>query len=310
MQKFTSTPPNLPLSGEELPRCPLTKGESKEVEVFFHVVIPARHASTRLPGKPLLPIAGKPMVVRVAEQAAQSGAQQIWIATDHHAIANVVHEHGFKACLTRESHASGTDRIAEVVEQRAWPDDTIVVNVQGDEPLIPPALIRAVAEHLHQHPECAIATACHAIHDEATFRNPNVVKVVLDKNGNALYFSRAPIPYPRDAFNFSSSPAGRDDCPSSLRGEVGRGVALPSDLPVLRHIGIYAYRVSFLRAYGQLPPIVLERYEALEQLRALYYGYKIGVFVAEQAPPGGVDTEQDLHVARALFEDRQEAMRK
>jgi 3-deoxy-manno-octulosonate cytidylyltransferase (CMP-KDO synthetase) len=267
----------------------------------FHVVIPARHASTRLPGKPLLPIAGKPMVVRVAEQAALSGAQQIWIATDHHAIADVVHEYGFKACLTRETHASGTDRIAEVVDQHAWPDDTIVVNVQGDEPLIPPQLIRAVAEHLHQHPECAIATACHAIHDEASFRNPNIVKAVLDKHGNALYFSRAPIPWPRDAFNLSSAPAGRDHRPSSLRGEVGKGVALPSDMPVLRHIGIYAYRAGFLRAYGQLAPAAIEHFEALEQLRALYHGYKIGVFIAEQAPPGGVDTEQDLQAVRQLF---------
>ncbi|HET7832380.1 MAG TPA: 3-deoxy-manno-octulosonate cytidylyltransferase [Gallionella sp.] len=249
----------------------------------FHVVIPARHASTRLPGKPLLPIAGKPMVVRVAEQAAQSGAQQIWVATDHHSIANVVHEHGFKACLTKDTHASGTDRIAEVVEQHGWTDDTIVVNVQGDEPLIPPALIRAVAQHLHDHPECAIATACHAIHDEESMRNPNIVKTVLDQHGNALYFSRAPIPYPRDAF--------------------ARGEPPPAELPVLRHIGIYAYRASFLRAYGELNPIVLERYEALEQLRALYYGYKIGVFIAEQAPPAGVDTEHDLHVARAFFDN-------
>jgi 3-deoxy-manno-octulosonate cytidylyltransferase (CMP-KDO synthetase) len=247
----------------------------------FHVVIPARHASTRLPGKPLLPIAGKPMVIRVAEQAALSGAQQIWIATDHHAIANVAHEHGFKACLTKESHASGTDRIAEVVGQRAWRDDTIVVNVQGDEPLIPPALIRAVAGHLHQHPECAISTACHVIHDDAVFRNPNVVKAVLDENSNALYFSRAPIPYPRDAF--------------------ANGQPLPADLPVLRHIGIYAYRASFLRAYGQLAPTPIEHFEALEQLRALYHGYKIGVFIADQAPPGGVDTEQDLQAVRQLF---------
>lgn len=266
----------------------------------FHVVIPARHASTRLPGKPLLPIAGKPMVIRVAEQAAQSGAQQIWIATDHHAIANVVHQHGFKACLTRETHASGTDRVAEVVEKQGWSDDTIVVNVQGDEPLIPPELIRAVAEHLHQHPECAIATACHAIHDEASFRNPNIVKAVLDKNGNALYFSRAPIPWPRDAFKALSSPEGRDGCSSSLRGEGGRG-ELPHDLPVLRHIGIYAYRASFLHAYGQLAPAPIENFEALEQLRALYHGHKIGVFIAEQAPPCGVDTEQDLHAVRQLF---------
>ncbi|HXU92757.1 MAG TPA: 3-deoxy-manno-octulosonate cytidylyltransferase [Gallionella sp.] len=250
----------------------------------FHVVIPARHASTRLPGKPLLPIAGKPMVVRVAEQAAQSGAQQIWIATDHHAIADVVHEHGFKACLTRDTHASGTDRIAEVVEQRGWTDETIVVNVQGDEPLMPPALVRAVAEHLHAHPECAIATACHAIHDEAALRNPNIVKTVLDKHGNALYFSRAPIPYPRDAFAAQQP--------------------LPQDMPVLRHIGIYAYRVSFLRAYGQLAPAAIEQLEALEQLRALYHGYKIGVFIAQEAPPSGVDTEQDLHMARQLFENR------
>ena len=265
--------------------------------VDFHVVIPARYASTRLPGKPLLPIAGKPMVVRVAERVAQSGAQQIWIATDHHAIADAAHEHGFKACLTKETHTSGTERIAEVAEQQGWADDTIVVNVQGDEPLIPSALIRAVADHLHRHPECAIATACHAIHDEASMRNPNIVKTVLDKQGNALYFSRAPIPWPRDAFN---SPAGRDDSPSSLRGEAGRG-ELPHDLPVLRHIGIYAYRAGFLRTYGQLAPAAIEHFEALEQLRVLYHGYKIGVYIAEQAPPGGVDTEQDLHAAREMF---------
>ena len=273
----------------------------------FHVVIPARHASTRLPGKPLLLIAGKPMIVRVAEQAAQSGAQQIWIATDHPAIAEVVHEHGFKACLTKDSHASGTDRIAEVIEQQGWTDDTIVVNVQGDEPLIPPELIQAVAEHLHAHPECAMATACHAIHDEASMRNPNIVKAVLDRNGNALYFSRAPIPYPRDAFKGLASSAGRDDCPSSPRGgEVRRedveSTVLPKDLPVLRHIGIYAYRASFLRAYSQLPPAAIEQFEALEQLRALYHGYKIGVFITNQAPPCGVDTEQDLHAVREIFE--------
>ncbi len=241
------------------------------------------------------------MVVRVAEQAAQSGAQQIWIATDHNSIADAVHKYGFKACLTKESHASGTDRIAEVVEQQGWPDDAIVVNVQGDEPLIPPALIRAVAEHLHLHPECAVATACHPIHDEASMRNPNIVKAVLDHQGNALYFSRAPIPWPRDAFKVLPSPEGRNDCSSSLRGEVGRG-ELPADLPVLRHIGIYAYRAGFLRAYGQLAPVAIERFEALEQLRVLYYGYKIGVHIAEQAPPAGVDTEQDLQAARQIFE--------
>jgi len=250
----------------------------------FHVVIPARYASTRLHGKPLLLIAGKPMVVRVAEQAAQSGAQQIWIATDHHAISNVVQEHGFNACLTKETHPSGTDRIAEVVEQRNWPDETIVVNVQGDEPLIPPALICSVAQHLNDHPECAIATACHAIHDETTMLNPNIVKTVLDKNGNALYFSRAPIPWPREAF--------------------ARKQSLPPDLPVLRHIGIYAYRAGFLRAFIHLAPAPLEHFEVLEQLRALYHGYKIGVFIAQQAPPGGVDTEQDLLTTRQIYEDQ------
>ena len=268
----------------------------------FHVVIPARHASTRLHGKPLLHIGGKPMVIRVAEQAAKSGAQSIWIATDHHAIANVVHEHGYKACLTRDTHLSGTDRIAEVVEQRGWPDDTIVVNVQGDEPLIPPELIHAVAEHLHDHPECAIATACHAIHDVTSMRNPNIVKTVLDKQGNALYFSRAPIPYPRDAFSLSASSEGRDDSPPLLqKGGVGGGV-LPTGLPVYRHIGIYAYRAGFLRAYGQLESTAIEQFEALEQLRALYHGYKIGVYIAATPPPAGVDTEQDLQAARAAFE--------
>ncbi|MDP1870988.1 MAG: 3-deoxy-manno-octulosonate cytidylyltransferase [Gallionella sp.] len=249
--------------------------------IAFNVVIPARHASTRLPGKPLLHIAGKPMVVRVAEQAAKSGAQHIWIATDHHAIANVVHEHGFKACLTRDTHISGTDRIAEVVERQGWPDDTIVVNVQGDEPLMPPELIRAVAQHLHEHPECAIATACHTLHDEASMRNPNIVKAVLDKQGNAMYFSRAPIPYPRDAF--------------------AAGEGLPADLPVLRHIGIYAYRASFLRDYGQLWTTPVEQYESLEQLRALYHGYKIGVVIADSAPPAGVDTAEDLQAAIEIF---------
>ena len=248
----------------------------------FHVVIPARYASSRLPAKALLPIAGKPMVVRVAERAAQSGAQQIWVATDHHAIADVVHEHGFKACLTHVHHASGTDRIAEVVQQHDWPDDTIVVNVQGDEPMMPPELISSVAQHLHDHPECAIATACHPIHDETTMRNPNVVKAVLDKDGNALYFSRAPIPWPRDAF--------------------AAGNTLPDDLPVLRHIGIYAYRAGFLRTYSQLAPAPIEQLEALEQLRVLWHGYKIGVNITQVAPPAGVDTETDLHAARKDFE--------
>ena len=280
--------------------------------VAFHVVIPARIASTRLPGKPLLDIGGKPMVIRVAEQAARSGAQQIIIATDTAAIYSAAEQHGHLAAMTRADHSSGTDRIAEVVAQHNWSDDTIVVNVQGDEPLIPPELIRAVATHLQQHPECAIATACHAIHGEAAMRNPNIVKAVLDKNGNALYFSRAPIPYPRDAFMALSAAEGRVDCPSSLVGEVGGGEAaqsaLPQDLPVLRHIGIYAYRAGFLRAYSQLTPCALEQFEALEQLRALYHGYKIGVTIAAEAPPAGVDTQADLDLARKIFE-KQEGIR-
>jgi 3-deoxy-manno-octulosonate cytidylyltransferase (CMP-KDO synthetase) len=247
----------------------------------FKVVIPARFASTRLPGKPLLDIGGKPMVIRVAEQAAKSGAQQVIIATDHPPIVSVAVAQGFQACMTRADHVSGTDRIAEVSAQQGWTDDAIVVNVQGDEPLIPPELIRAVAQHLHDHPECAMATACHAIHDEASMRNPNIVKVVLDKNGNALYFSRAPIPWSRDAY--------------------AQNLPLPQNVTALRHIGIYAYRASFLRAYGQLAPAPLEQAESLEQLRALYHGYKIGVTKTDQAPPSGVDTENDLGIARRLF---------
>ena len=248
----------------------------------FKVVIPARFASTRLPGKPLLDIGGKPMVIRVAEQAALSDAQQVIIATDHQPVVTTAMEHGFQACMTSACHNSGTDRIAEVSAQLGWADDTIVVNVQGDEPLIPPSLIRAVAQHLHDHPDCAIATACHPIHDEASMRNPNIVKTVLDKHGNALYFSRAPIPWPRDAY--------ADKRP------------LPRNVNVLRHIGIYAYRVSFLRAYGLLTHPLIEQVESLEQLRALYHGYKIGVTVTQEAPPGGVDTEPDLQAARRIFE--------
>jgi len=247
----------------------------------FNVVIPARFNSTRLPGKPMLLIGGKPMVVRVAEQAAQSGAQQIWVATDHQPILSAMLEQGYKACMTKADHPSGTDRLAEVVSLQNWDDETIVVNVQGDEPLIPPALIRAVAQHLYDHPECAIATACHPIHDEESMRNPNVVKAVLDKDGNALYFSRAPIPYPRDAF--------------------AQNLPLPNNMTVLRHIGIYAYRARFLRAYGKLAPASIEQIESLEQLRALWHGYKIGVTVTRDAPPSGVDTEADLFLAREIF---------
>ena len=248
--------------------------------VDFNVVIPARFGSTRLPGKALLDIAGKPMVIRVAEQSAKSGAQQVLIATDHESVMAAAHKYGYEACLTGAHHISGTDRLAEVIDRLAWPDHTIVVNVQGDEPLISPVLIRAVVQHLDAHPECAIATACHPIQDKETMCNPNVVKVVLDKQENALYFSRASIPFPR---------AAQD--PDWVR-----------NVAALGHIGIYAYRASFLRIFCKLDPVAIEKIEALEQLRALWYGYKIGVTISAETPHGGVDTERDLHVTRKLYD--------
>lgn len=248
----------------------------------FKVVIPARYASSRLPGKPLLDIAGKPMVVWVAGQAVASGADAVVVATDHAAIADVVRQHGYEAVMTRPDHTSGTDRIAEVAQQFAWSDQTIVVNVQGDEPLIDPKLIREVAQSLAQHPEAAIATACHPIHDKASMLNPGIVKVVMDSSGHALYFSRAPIPYARDAF--------------------AANMDVPTDMPVYRHIGIYAYRVAFLRAYAGLEPAAIEHFEALEQLRALWHGYKISVAITEHAPAAGVDTEADLAHVRTIIQ--------
>lgn len=249
----------------------------------FHVVIPARYASSRLPAKPLLDIAGKPMVVWVAERARNSGATSVIVATDHKAIAETVERSGFTAMMTRPDHASGTDRIAEVARKMGWDDDAIVVNVQGDEPLIEPALILETAGSLSQHPDAAIATACHPVHDKASMLNPNHVKVVMDRNGYAMYFSRAPIPYPRDAF--------------------AKGMDLPEGMPVYRHIGIYAYRVSFLRVYAELAPAIVEQYEALEQLRALWHGYKISVAVTAEAPEAGVDTEADLARVREVMSD-------
>lgn len=243
----------------------------------FKVVIPARYASTRLQGKPLLDIAGKPMVIRVAEQAAKSGASEIVIATDFEKIMQAAAEHNVNARMTRIDHASGTDRIAEVAQQLNWSDDEIVVNVQGDEPLIEPQLIQEVAQHLANSQDAVMATACHAIHDEASLLNPNIVKVAIDANGNALYFSRAPIPYPRD--------------------EVYK-----KNIQAYRHIGIYAYRVGFLKQYAQLTVTELEKIESLEQLRVLYHGYKIGVTITKNAPASGVDTQEDLDYVRGVFE--------
>jgi 3-deoxy-manno-octulosonate cytidylyltransferase (CMP-KDO synthetase) len=246
----------------------------------FNVVIPARYASSRLPAKPLLDIGGKPMVVRVAEQAAASGAEAVIIATDHIDIFNAVTQYGFKAVMTRQDHVSGTDRIAEVAAHFKWADDVLVVNVQGDEPLIDPKLIQEVAANLDGHQQASIATVCHAIHDKEAMLNPNVVKVVMDAHGYAMYFSRAPIPYPRDTFAQSQE--------------------LPVGLPVYRHVGIYAYRASFLHDYANLTPALIEQYEALEQLRAMWHGHKISVSVVGEAPATGVDTPQDLALVRKI----------
>ncbi len=221
------------------------------------------------------------MVVRVAERARESGARRVCVASDHEAILRAVQGAGFEAILTRMDHASGTDRIAEACERLRLPADTLVVNVQADEPLVEPGLIRAVAMLLEATPEAAIATACHPIHDERDFFNPNVVKVVLDAKGFARYFSRAPIPYARDAF--------------------AQGTALPPGLPCYRHVGVYAYRASFLEHYPRLESSPLEQFEALEQLRALWHGFSIAVAVRLDAPQPGVDTAEDLERVRRLL---------
>ncbi len=262
------------------PQLDLTERQDLDLPEFY-VVIPARYASTRLPGKPLLDIAGKPMVVWVAERAKQSGAKQIIIATDDVRILEAAGQHGHRAMLTRADHVSGTDRIAEVALAQGWQDNAIVVNVQGDEPLIDASLIIEVATTLANSHDAVMATACHAIHIKADFLNPNIVKVVLDAQGNALYFSRAPIPYPRDAFAADTE--------------------MPVGMPAYRHIGIYAYRAKFLKQYASIQPAVIEQFECLEQLRVLYQGYKIAVAVSENAPAAGVDTEGDLAYVRSVM---------
>jgi 3-deoxy-manno-octulosonate cytidylyltransferase (CMP-KDO synthetase) len=241
----------------------------------FSVIIPARHASTRLPGKPLADIGGKPMVVHVADRARASGAAEVVIATDHDGIARAARQYGYAAVMTRADHASGTDRLAEVAARLAYPPGRIVVNVQGDEHLIEPELIVSVARELERDADAAIATACCPLADADQFVNANVVKVVLDGGGRALYFSRAPIPYARDAFAHGIS-------------------AIPAGMPVYRHIGIYAYRAAFLASYAELEPAPLEQFEALEQLRALWHGYRIRVAITGAAPHAGVDTADDL----------------
>jgi len=253
----------------------------------FTVLIPARYASTRLPGKPLADIGGKPMVVRVAERARGSGAARVVVATDDARVRDVVVAHGVDAVMTRADHPTGTDRLAEAAALLGLGADEIVVNVQGDEPLLEPSLIRRMAELLAGHTDASIATACHAIDDVDEAFNPNVVKVVRDARGYALYFSRATIPWARDAF-------------ADFRNE-GRLPALPAGLPLYRHYGLYAYRVAFLACYPSLPPAPIERFEALEQLRALWHGHRIVVDVTTGTPAPGVDTPGDLERVRALW---------
>lgn len=249
----------------------------------FTVLVPARLASTRLPNKPLADIAGLPMVVRVAQRARRSSAARVVVAGDDAAIIDACKAHDIEALLTRQDHPSGTDRLAEACEQLGLDGDAIVVNVQGDEPLIDPALIDAVAATLAARPQAAMSTAVHAIDSLADFMNPNVVKAVLDAQGHALYFSRAPIPWWRDGSSGGAAPS-----------------VLPNPAP-LRHIGIYGYRAGFVRQFPLLSPAPVEATEALEQLRALWHGHRIAVHVSDVAPGPGIDTPEDLARVRAVF---------
>jgi 3-deoxy-manno-octulosonate cytidylyltransferase (CMP-KDO synthetase) len=256
----------------------------------FTVLIPARRASTRLPDKALADLGGKPMVVRVAEVAVASGAIRVVVATDDREIQAAVHAFGHESILTRGDHPTGTDRLAEAAMHLDLGDEHIVVNLQGDEPAMAPTLLRDVARLLADHPDCAISTAAHPILSVAEFLAPSVVKVILDAQGRALAFSRAPIPFPRDAFVAfpTLTPAALPDFPGC---------------PPLRHLGIYAYRAGFLRTYPTLKPAPTEAVESLEQLRALWHGYRIAVTVTAESPAPGVDTPADLERMRARFED-------
>lgn len=244
----------------------------------FVVVIPARYASTRLPGKPLLDIAGKPMLQHVYERACDSGAEAVHIATDDERIAEAARRFTDAVCMTSDSHQSGTDRIEEVARQLSLADDAIVVNVQGDEPLIPPGLIDQVAEDLKAHEEAGISSLCEPIAEVADMHNPNIVKVVMDAAGYALYFSRSLLPWRQDQQHLA-----------------------PDTAPVYRHIGIYAYRVATLKRFVSWPPAMLERSERLEQLRALSYGVRIHMQSANEEVPGGIDTPEDLERLRDYF---------
>jgi 3-deoxy-manno-octulosonate cytidylyltransferase (CMP-KDO synthetase) len=248
----------------------------------YTVIIPSRYASTRLPGKPLLDIAGKPMIQRVYEQALKSTASRVIIATDSEAIATVAAGFGAEVCMTSADHPSGTDRIQEVAQRMQLPLSEIVVNVQGDEPLIPPAVIDQVAANLKNHGEAAIATLCEPIESLEMLLDPGVVKVVSNDQGMALYFSRAPIPWPRDEFANGSQ-------------------TLPNGRCWFRHLGIYAYRVELLNSYVQWPPADIENTEKLEQLRAIAHGVNIHIAEAVEAVPGGIDTELDLKRVNTLL---------
>ncbi|MBU9847189.1 3-deoxy-manno-octulosonate cytidylyltransferase [Rahnella ecdela] len=245
----------------------------------FIAIIPARFGSSRLPGKPLADINGKPMVVHVMERALESGAKRVIVATDHPDVAKAVEAAGGEVCLTRPDHESGTERLAEVIELCQFADDEIIVNVQGDEPLIPPVIIRQVADNLAKS-EAGMATLAVPIETAEEAFNPNAVKVVRDARGYALYFSRATIPWERERFAVSKETVGDT---------------------FLRHIGIYAYRAGFIRQYVKWEPSQLEHIELLEQLRVLWYGEKIHVDVAKAIPSVGVDTAEDLERVRAIL---------
>ena len=247
----------------------------------FTVLIPARLASVRLPGKPLLDIGGLPMVVRVAQRALQSGAMSVVVAADHADILQACQTHGVRAVLTRTDHATGSDRLAQACEILGLDGDDVVVNVQGDEPLIEPGLIDACAAELLRQSDCVMSTAAHAIDTVEDFMSPGVVKVVLDARGRALLFSRAPLPWWRDGY--------------------AAGITALSRPPPLRHVGVYGYRAGFLRRFPELPPSPLESTESLEQLRVLWHGERIAVHVSSMAPGPGVDTQADLERVRALW---------
>ena len=247
----------------------------------FKIVIPARYASSRLPGKPLLDIAGKPMIQHVFERACESRASSVIIATDDERIEKAARAFGADVCMTSSQHRSGTDRLAEVAVQRCFNDEDIVINVQGDEPCLPAVLIDQVATDLAEHPAADMASLFAQIQQEKQVFDPNVVKVVMDGQGYALYFSRAPIPWMRDHFNQQSN--------------------LPPELPHYRHIGLYGYRSAFLKHYAEMTPCLLEREESLEQLRVLFHGKKIHMTEASVDAGHGVDTEADLLEVRHVF---------